>query len=89
MARPWIDPEEWGPEDLDGDPRAPAPTPSPAAPLQDTLRVVVWMPIRCPYCRSQDCPVTSSGPAVLPRTRYHTCRACGQAFKSIEAAPPK
>lgn len=81
MARPWIDLEGWeepageGPERPQDGPRT----------APEALRAVLWVPIRCPYCGAEDCPVTSSGPPVVPRVRYHACRGCGSNFKSLEA----
>ncbi|MEN6428065.1 MAG: hypothetical protein ABFE13_22150 [Phycisphaerales bacterium] len=42
---------------------------------------VLWVPIRCPYCGSGDCPVTNSSHVPI---RYHKCRTCGHSFKSVE-----
>jgi hypothetical protein len=41
---------------------------------------VIFQPVRCPSCRSQDVPVQHTR---LP-VRYHRCRSCGETFKSVE-----
>jgi hypothetical protein len=44
-------------------------------------RCVLWAPLRCPYCLSDESRVTNTlGNGV----RYHSCGACGKRFKSIE-----
>lgn len=45
--------------------------------------VVRWVPVRCPYCKSRDAPVTAS-PKMVPGLRYHRCQDCGGTFKSFE-----
>lgn len=48
----------------------------------EVVNGVVYHPVRCPKCKSKDCPVhTSRGVK-----RYHRCRNCGQQFKSVEAS---
>jgi len=41
---------------------------------------VPFIPLRCPKCSSKDVKCYSTH---LP-VRYHTCRACGNNFKSVE-----
>ena len=48
------------------------------------VRVVLWVPVRCPACRSADCPVTASPKAHHPGIRYHRCASCSWTFKSME-----
>lgn len=43
-------------------------------------RGVVYHVMRCPNCASEDTVVTSTQRPL----RYHKCRECGQAFKSVE-----
>lgn len=42
---------------------------------------VVYVPLRCPYCRSKKVRCYVSRPPV----RYHICRVCKKKFKSVEA----
>ena len=44
-------------------------------------RIVQWTPVKCPQCGSLDCPTTST----REDFRYHSCRACGQGFRSVES----
>ena len=41
---------------------------------------VIFHPVRCPDCGSDDTKVTSTRRPV----RYHKCRGCGATFKSVE-----
>lgn len=55
------------------------------APAGDALAAelgggVVYRPVRCPGCASDNQVVTST----QGRLRYHRCRDCGQRFKSVE-----
>ena len=47
---------------------------------------VLWVPIRCGKCGSK----RKSTYTVRPPTRWHTCRDCGNVYKSseIELGPP-
>ncbi|MFH1370364.1 MAG: hypothetical protein ABII09_03645 [Planctomycetota bacterium] len=51
------------------------------AKIEPVARPVIYMKVRCPCCKSTNCPVTNS--ANLP-IRYHKCRECGFNFKSVE-----
>jgi len=44
--------------------------------------VVYYVKVKCPNpdCGSDECPVYSSEPPI----RYHKCKSCGLAFKSVE-----
>lgn len=81
----WIDREEnWlerPPARARPDPEPPAAAPADSPETQEP--VVRWVPVRCPYCRSRDVPVSSS-PRGFPGMRYHKCRDCGGTFKSFE-----
>jgi len=75
MNDDWLDPErEW---------LGPRPRKTPEPPEEtEKLAVVAWSPVRCPHCDSRDAPVTATRAGGL---RYHRCRGCGQAFRSIES----
>jgi hypothetical protein len=49
-------------------------TDSPAYP------VIIYSKIKCPRCKSEKCPVTST----MGKIRYHKCLECKLNFKSIE-----
>ena len=85
MAR-WIDDErDWLPQSDRGKPAGP-PAEAPRAVADDppSIPTAVWIPVLCPHCGSRDCPVVASPKANAPGVRYHHCRACETAFKSIE-----
>ena len=47
---------------------------------EDAQYGVVFVPVRCPKCRSKKVRCYSSSPPV----RYHICKKCGMRFKSYE-----
>jgi hypothetical protein len=42
---------------------------------------VIFIPLKCPKCRSKNIKCHTSNPPI----RYHVCKDCGHKFKSIEA----
>lgn len=70
----------------DADAAIPAgPEPEPSAPIEsdDPPRedgVVRYVLVRCPECGSSDTAITRTSRPI----RYHKCRACNHAFKSVE-----
>ncbi len=44
---------------------------------------VPFVPARCPRCRGAKCKVYGAA----GRLRYHTCRTCGEKFRSFELSP--
>ena len=66
--------------------KKPRPT-SPPPELEDSddegLVCVLWMPIRCPHCKSKH----QRNYKTKGRLRYHHCQDCGERFKSLEAEP--
>lgn len=75
MTTGWLEREDgWlGPQRMD----VPAPLPPV---LRDVLeRVVYWVPVRCPGCGCEKCPVKSTRGVY----RHHKCQDCGRCFKSV------
>lgn len=47
--------------------------------------VVIYQRIRCPDCKSFNCPINNTQPQTGNIIiRYHDCKDCGKHFKSIE-----
>lgn len=47
--------------------------------------VVVYQRVRCPSCKSLNCPVQNTQPEIERKIiRYHKCGDCDFCFKSIE-----
>lgn len=66
----------------------PPPPPPPAEVRQALGGAVLYNPICCPACHSENTRITSTRPRKNPSTpqiRYHRCNDCDHRFKSIQS----
>ena len=78
--RGWLRDGAGGQEDEGAAELPPEAAATPPAPPASPPLAVEWVPVKCPACRSKNCPVTSKREAF----RWHKCIDCGARFRSVE-----
>lgn len=47
---------------------------------EDDMPVVIYQPVKCPRCKSENCPAYKT----IKPIRYRKCSKCGYLFKSVK-----